>query len=282
MNSDIEEDLFYSTYQIEMERILRGNDLFFHFEQAVGKVMLLYDNNKLSFLDSNEGNFAKEVLARMLEESAGYIGCLKQGAFFVANHHTRALIELFASTFKCFKIGNKKRYLERFIRFPEIEFHKISIKDKKALFGVSEDLLKKLFKQYEKLDPELLLIFKKDTIEELLEIKNWRGDDCGIKNMIEELPYKVTHLKNYDILCLYTHFSSLLRCSETNFFSSFSAMDRLMLAITINYALNTCFFLQDEKFFDEKSIKKLKEVFFPVFSALSPELKPCTSKSNKN
>ncbi len=328
-------------YRIQMEEILRENDLFLVFEDSICKLMVLIGNNEISFFDSNEGVFAaipagaetaeselvetvpfvgldsnltdsglfrtvgpspdsleeplesgpileelesefpagiagvfaKEVIHRLMEESSGYIGDLKQGAFFASNHHTRALMELYATTVLMnSETGKKKRFLERFIRFPEIEFHKIYQKHKDSILDIPDEIPKKYFSEYAELKDDLLEIFDKKTKDDLLKMNNWRGN-CNIENLLQILPCSEVHKKNYDKLCLFIHISSFTRSSETELFPTFSSINELMLAVTIKYAIDSYFYLRNEKFFDETSIKKLDEVFSPIAPALLPKLR---------
>ncbi len=80
-------------------------------------------------------------------------------------------------------------------------------------------------------------------------------------------------LKNYNKLCLFTHISSFTRCSECELFPSFDATEEQMLAITAKYAYDSYFALRNEKFLDEKNIKKLDDIFSDLSILLLPILK---------
>lgn len=268
MNLQDDPWLLCCLYRMQMEKTLRQNDLFVAFEGLVSKLMVLLANEGVDFFDSNEGVFAKEVIHRLLEEASGYIGDLKQGAFFAAKHHTRALMELYAVTALVdSEIGKKKRFLERFIRFPEIEFYKIYKKHKDSILNLPEEIREEFFYQYGELKDDLLKIFNKKSKDELLEIETWRGN-CNIENLLRMLPKNEVHIKNYEKLCLFTHFSSFTRRAETELFPKFTAGDEQMLTVSIKYAMDSYFFLRKEKFFNKTVIKKLDE----VFSSIAPIL----------
>lgn len=272
MNLQNDPWLLCCLHRMNIEKQLRQSDLFVAFEGAISKLMVLSARKEICFSSSNEGSFAKEVIHRLLEESLGYIGDLKQGAFFAAKHHTRALIELYASTAIIdSENGRKKRFLERFIRFPEIEFHKIYQKHKDSILDLPDEVLEKFFLQYADLQDDLLQIFNKKTKDELLQMKNWRGN-CKIENLLDMLPNKEVHIKNYDKLCLFTHISSFTRCSESELFESFSSGDEQMLAVTIKYAIDSYFYLRNERFFDKINIQKLDDVFSAIAPSLLPKL----------
>jgi len=263
---------------MQTEKILRQNDLFVAFEGAVSKLMVLSSKKEISFLSSNEGAFAKEVIHRLLEESSGYIGDLKQGAFFPAKHHIRALLELYATTaIVDSEKGRKKRFLERFIRFPEIEFYKIYQKHKDSILDLPQEILENYLHRYADLKDDLLVIFNKKTKADLLRMKSWRGN-CNIENLLSMLQSNEVHIKNYDKLCLFTHFSSFTRCSESELFPTFSAEDEQMLALTFKYAIDSYFNLRNERFFDETAIKKLDDVFSPLAPVLLPKLSRLIAK----
>jgi hypothetical protein len=244
----------------------------------VSKLMVLSANKGVDFFDSNGGVFAKEVIHRLLEEASGYIGDLKQGAFFAAKHHARALMELYAVTALVnSEVGKKKRFLERFIRFPEIEFYKIYKKHKDSILDLTEEIREDFFCQYAELKDDLLKIFNKKSKDELLKMETWRGN-CNIENLLRMLPNNEVHIKNYDKLCLFTHFSSFTRCSETELFPKFTAGDEQMLAVSIKYAIDSYFFLRNEIFFNKTSIEKLDEVFLPIEPILLPKINRLLAK----
>lgn len=277
MTLDKDPWLIYCLYRNQMENTLMRNDLFVSFESLISKLMVLSGKKEIVYSESNEGIFAKKVIYRLLEESSGYIADLKNGAFFASSHHTRALIELYATTVIVdSENGRKKRFLERFIRFPEVEYYKIYQKHKDSLLDLPEELLDKFFHQYSELKDDLLIVFNKKTKDELLEMQSWRGN-CNIENLLEKLPDK-THMKNYDRLCLFTHFSSFARRSETELFPTFTPSNEEMLTITIKYAVDSYFYLRDKKYFREITIEQLDEVFSAVAPFLLPKLNRAISK----
>jgi len=83
---------------------------------------------------------------------------------------------------------------------------------------------------------------------------------------------KEVHIKNYDKLCFFTHISSFTRCSESKVFENFSSGDEQTLAVTIKYAIDSCFYLRNEKFFDKVTIQKLDDAFSAIAPVFLPRL----------
>ena len=269
---NVDQDLVFPNYQIAMEEVLRNNDLFFHFELAIGKLLALRRDKELVFEESKEGRFAEEVISRILEESRAYIGCLKTGAFFAANHHTRALIELYScSAIVDSELGLKKRMLERFTRFPEIVAHKIYIQHPQRIIHISPEIAKKFMSTHAKLDEELCEIFGKDK-KTLLKLESWRGG-YKLEQLLDLLPAKEVHKRNFDILCLYSHFSSFIRSAKTQEFPEFGSSDERMLVMTIKYAFDSYLCIKTKKFFNEDCMKKLDEAFSSIAPTLVTKLK---------
>ncbi len=122
MNSQNKRQQYYA----KLKQKLYDYPLFLNFEEVIYELRDFLDSKEISFPNSNEGLFAKEVMHRVCEDSLAYIGCLEKGAFFASGHHYRSLIEVYATTVSIVSgKGEKKRFLERFIRFSEIEFYKV-------------------------------------------------------------------------------------------------------------------------------------------------------------
>ena len=139
-----------------------------------------------------------------MEELTGYIGDLKEGALLASSHHMRVLIELFATVEAIVidtKNDHKKSYLKRYIRFHEIVYYKIYHQHEGTILELPEEISYKYFKEYAELPDELLSIFNKKRKDQLVQMQTWRGD-CSIKDLLEQLPHRKEHLKNYDHLCL--------------------------------------------------------------------------------
>ncbi len=261
-----------------MKKNLKENELFLAFENVIDTLGVLLHKQEIVFLNSPEGIFAKEVIFRLYEESLGYLADFREGAFFASNHHTRALSELFATVVLISSDkNNKKRYLERFIRFPEIEFYKIYHRHEDSVLDLNSEILEKYFKKYAELNDDLLEIFNKKNKDELLTMESWRGN-CNIEKLFEKLPDNKVHSKNYGKLCQFVHISSFVRRSETGLFPVFTLNNELMLAITVKYVFDSYVYIRDQRFFDEENIRRLDEVFSPIVAPLLAKIEPLITK----
>ena len=222
----------------------------------------------------DRGIFAKDITYRILEELTGYIGDLKEGALLASSHHMRVLIELFATVEAIVidtKNDHKKSYLKRYIRFHEIVYYKIYHQHEGTILELPEEISYKYFKEYAELPDELLSIFNKKRKDQLVQMQTWRGD-CSIKDLLEQLPHRKEHLKNYDHLCLFTHCSPLVKYYKTQLFPEFKSSDENMLPITLRYAVDIFIHLKSVPFSDESTIKRLQDVFLSVAPSLVPKL----------
>ena len=277
-------------YFAELKKNLYGDPLFLQFEEIIYELRTFLDSKEANFPNSNEGVFAKEVMHRVCEESLAYIGCLEKGAFFASEHHYRALIELYATTvFIAFGKGKKKRFLERFIRYSEIEFYKVYHDKKSAIFKFPKEILEEYFSQYADLDEELLKIYNKKTKEDLLTIKSWRGS-CSIENLLSELPHaKEDYKQIYDNMCLFIHFSAVIKASELERFPNFDEIRKEMLAITMKSVIDIYSYLRgddyivtSEKFFTKEMIKKLDDIFLKAVPDLYSKIVSMQKKPLQN
>jgi hypothetical protein len=108
-------------------------------------------------------------------------------------------------------------------------------------------------------------------------MQSWRGN-CNIENLLSRLPNNEGHINNYDKLCLFTHFSSFTRRSETKIFPMFSSDNEQRLVGTVKYALDAYFLLRNDNFFDKKSVEKLDDVFSLIAPVLLPKIAPHLAK----
>ena len=84
MNSD---DLIFPLYQQSVQEFLWKNDLFQGFEICMGNILLSIQDKKITFNnDSDEGIFCEDILRKILDESLGFLGTLKIGAFYPSFH----------------------------------------------------------------------------------------------------------------------------------------------------------------------------------------------------
>lgn len=85
---DIEESYYLENLQEQLAK----SDLYLEFNRSLSRLRYALHKNYLEFDNSPEQSFAKEVIYRVMEESLAYIADLRQGTFFAANHHIRALL----------------------------------------------------------------------------------------------------------------------------------------------------------------------------------------------
>ncbi len=161
----------------------------------------LYDD-KILFFESNKGIFAKEIVHRSLGECLAYLGCIAEGSFFPAAHHSRSLIETYCDV--CF-VSKKKEMLDRYIRFIEIERYRFYHSSKQSIFANCNQINPKIyFDKPPELAEDLYKIFGKKTKEDLLKIRHWRGSST-IENTFLYTDDEMLHKMNYNMLSLSTH-----------------------------------------------------------------------------
>ena len=264
-NIDIEE----SHYLENLQEQLAKSDLCVEFNQALKKLRHALHNNYLAFDNSPEQSFAKEVIYRVMEESLAYIADLHQGTIFAANHHIRALLELYAIVEYVFsKAGKDKKFLNRFHLFPQIAFHKVFHQFDDAFLKLSEDLRKDFFSEYGELSPEIFEAFSTNNQEKLLKLRTWQGN-ATIENLFEMCPNPEVIKSDYAKLCLFTHVSSICRRSQLEAFPRFSQNTEMMLLITVRYAVFSYVCFKQEGLLDFVLQDKLDDIFLPLADVLT-------------
>lgn len=113
-------------------------------------------------------SFVNVSLFRLIQESKGYIQCLKNEAYFSSFHHARALIENFALV-KFISSGSKDEAnlkLERWKEFPKVKAHIFHLNNTENYYGQpSESQIQKWIELYK-------LNTKNDQIKELRKVAN--------------------------------------------------------------------------------------------------------------
>lgn len=267
---DAEEALHMEDLQVQLEK----SDLYVEFNKAIKKLRHLLHHNHVQFDGSAEQSFGKEVIYRVMEESLAYLGDLRQGTFFAANHHSRALLEQYAIMEYVFSDdGRKNNFLHRFHTFPRLAFHKVFHQHEDAFLKFSKDVCDDYFADYNDLDEEIFNIFGTSNYEKLLKLRTWRGN-TQIANLFEKCPKPDQIKSNYAKLCLFTHVSSICRRSELELFPKFSKSTEVMLLITVMYAVFSYVCIKQEELFDYVVQDKLDDIFL--------ELAEIISKSHKD
>ena len=91
-DEDVEESLYLENLQEQLAK----SDLYVEYNQAIRSLRHALHNMRLEFNNSAKQSFAKEVIYRIMEEYLAYLANLRQGTFFAAKHHIRALLEHYA------------------------------------------------------------------------------------------------------------------------------------------------------------------------------------------
>jgi len=262
---DIENALYLKNLQMELEE----SDLYVEFRQVIRKLRHAFFKNDIQFENSANQNFAKEVFYRIMEESLAYLGSLRDGTFFAANHHTRALLELNATVeYVLSKPGKEKEFIERFHLFPHLAFYKVFHKHHDALLKLSEDICKEFFFDYNELHSEIFDAFGKNSEEELLKLSCWQGG-AKIATLFQMCTHPEIVKADYSKLCLFTHFSSICRRSQLEVFPKFCKTTERMLLITVRYAVFSYVSIKQEGLLDFVTQDKLDGIFLPLSNVLT-------------
>lgn len=267
------DDVLYRVSQIDLADFLSKNKLFYDLETVMGNLILLIQDRKLQFSADSGGLFAHGIVFKILDETTGFLGCIKQGSFYSAFHHSRALIELYAIINYCFsKEGQNSGALVLFEQYKVLRRHVLylELEDGNNQWNFSEENKQFFKKNYSSLDPKILEVFKFKNIEEARkEIKlssSWLPRKIiRFNEMIEKAG--IPHSANYEKLCYYAHFSPL---SDRTQKSSFGLPDwwEEMLTITADYTFKCYAFVHNTNYITDESKQLLNE----VFSKLEPAL----------
>lgn len=262
------DDLAFLQYQVAAEEKLRKNDLFYEYEICSGRALLALQDNKIEFL-SHGGSFFEDAFLKSIDESTGFIGCLKMGSFRASFHHSRALIELYATVSFCLsEEGQSKGMFERYERYVELELCRMA----RALeSGVPcwdfSDSHKRILKETHLTPPlDALKAFGYQTMEKYEEnlkvrtSKSWMG---GIT--LSELLSKLEgiHGRNHEKSCNFTHFSALIKRSKVLQWGLPHWWEQLLMA-TAKYSLDIYIFLRGAGCFSETSIVTLDEIYLKL------------------
>jgi hypothetical protein len=200
------DDLIFSIYQQDVQDFLWENDLTRSFEICMGNILLAIQDKKITFNnDSDEGIFCEDILIKILDEGVGFLETLKTGAFYSSFHHSRALIELYASTAYCFSDkGKEQRMLKRYISFTRVFIFQ-KLQNHTEFWGLNQEQMGNLKQKFSKLDSETQELFGLHSSKNKKTIKSWKGG-LSIKDLLKELPQ--IHSDNYEKACHFTHLSS--------------------------------------------------------------------------
>jgi hypothetical protein len=257
-------DMENSLYLEDLQMQLAKSDLYVEYKQAIRKLQYALYKNYIQFGNSAKQNFAKEVFYRIMEESLAYLADLREGTFFAANHHTRALLELNATVeYVLSKAGKEKKFIERFHLFPHVTFYKVFHKCDDALLKLSEDICKEFFSDYNELHPEMFDAFGISSHEKLLKLPSWQGN-VKIADLFQMCTHPEIIKSDYAKLCLFTHISSICRRSETEIFPKFCETTERMLLITIRYAIFSYLCIKQEDLLDFVTQDKLDAIFLSL------------------
>jgi len=156
------------SYRVAMELLegkLLENKIFSDFENIIGSLAILTEEDKLCFSEDAEGYLASEVLFRILDEGMGFLGCVKQGGFYASLHHLRSLIELFAvANYSFSQEGYEGKMSEAFVAFKELRRHLLYL-DEQNSWGFSDEQLLEL-KKYKEISQKTLNACGYKDIEE--------------------------------------------------------------------------------------------------------------------
>lgn len=230
-------------YQTELQYCILGNRLLVGFDVFINNVIASIKDLQIIFDEYDDiGIFCEDILRKLLNESVGFLGDLKQGAFFASLHHFRALIELYASAFYCFSDeGKEKKALEKYICFSKAFFYQ-KLQTDSSYLGLSQEKINKLKNEYEMFKLRLGSVFdlKKN-------IKSWRGG-LSIEDLLAKLPDSYT--KDYEAVCHCIHFSPLLVPSKRGLLSLPYYWDFILYRF-VNHVLDLCSLILDQNCMDE-------------------------------
>jgi hypothetical protein len=271
------DDLLYRYRQIDIVEFLSKNKLFYELETAMGKIILLMQDNKLKFLDTQSGRFTEEVFCKIVDETTGFIGCFKQGSFYSSLHHSRALIELYSTIVYCLSSqGIEKNVLELFDKYNVLRRHILflEINDGNNYMNFSKENQQLLKDNYSSIDTNILEIFEYKNINEarkkMKNSSNWVPSHIIKFNKIIEKA-GVIHMANYEKLCYYAHFSPLTNRRNNIMFGLRNDWEE-MLTITADYSFKCYAFMRDIPDLDIASKQLLEEVFIDLSGTLYPKV----------
>lgn len=257
---DIDTALYLENLQMQQAK----SNLYVEYKQAIKKLQHVLFKKYIHFENTANQNFAKEVFYRIMEESLAYLGDLREGTFFAANHHTRALLELNATVeYVLSTAGKENKFIERFHLFPHLAFYKVFHNHQDALLKLSEDICKEFLSDYKDLHPEIFNAFGKQSEEKLLKLSCWQGN-AKIDHLFQGCTHPHIIKADYAKLCLFTHISSICRRSETEVFPEFCETTERMLLITVRYAIFSYLSIKQENLLDFVTQDKLDGIFLPL------------------
>ncbi len=262
---DIEDFIYLESLQMELAK----SDLYVKYKQAIKTLRHALHKKYIQFENSANQNFAKEVFYRIMEEFLAYLGDLREGTFFAANHHTRSMLELNATVeYVLSKAGKEKKFIERFHLYPHLAFYKVFHQHDDAFLKLSEDICKEFFSDYNELHPEIFDAFGAHSEEKLLKLSTWQGN-AKIADLFEMCTDPAIIKADYAKLCLFTHISSLCRRSETDVFPKFCKTTERMLLLTVRYAVFSFVRIKQEGLLDFVTQDKLDGIFLSLADVLT-------------
>ncbi|MFI5344288.1 MAG: hypothetical protein ACHQUC_08720 [Chlamydiales bacterium] len=262
---DIEDFIYLDSLQMELAK----SDLYVEYKQAIKTLRHALHKQYIQFENSANQAFVKEVFYRIMEESLAYLGDLREGTFFAANHHARALLELNATVeYVLSKAGKENKFIERFHLYPHLAFHKVFHQHDDAFLKLSEDICKEFFSDYNELRPEIFDAFGKKNEEKLLKLSCWQGN-AKIADLFAMCTYPEIIKADYAKLCLFTHISSLCRRSEIEVLPKFCKNNERMLLLTVRYAVFSYLSIKQEGLLDFVTQDKLDGIFLSLSNVLS-------------
>lgn len=286
-----EEDLIFLQYQVSTEALLRENDIFCVYEICVGRVLLELQDNKIEFLEYG-GSFFEDAFRKCIDEAAAFIGCLKMGAFPASFHHFRALIELYATVSFCIlDEGSSAEMLARYERYAELELSRMAraLEKGEGCWDFSEDQRKVLRESYLIPSKEALKIFGCKTMEEYenkrenRKSKSWMGGRT-MDQLLSTL--HESHSKNYEKACNFTHFSALIKGSNSQSWGLPSWWEQVLVSAA-KYTFDVYAYLREIECLSKSSIEMLDSILFKLAPLLNAKIvkvhatAPCPPKSAK-
>jgi len=259
-NQNIQElDILYAHANNNIRMGLAQNILFKKFETVVGALLVLLTHKKLSFENTQSGSFCSDVFLKLLDESSAYLGCLNQASFYSSFHHTRALVELFATARFCLNSSDTKIF-EKYHTYNKIRRHILfldSIHGSNS-WNLSSTDQAYLKKNYGTIDQQSLALFGFKNIEQArLKISKSSNWFISIGELLKNAGEQ--HVATYERLCYYTHFSPLTDRSK-QIVMGFPHWAEQAIYITAYYFLETINLLRDSPHTPHETQKLLREI----------------------
>lgn len=251
--------LLYAHANNSIRMSLAKNNLFTQFETVVGSLLILVTKKKLVFENSAGGNFCSDMFLKLLDESSAYLGCLIQASFYGSFHHTRALVELFATAKFCLTSTDTSIFA-KYHTYNKIRRHILFLDSKHGsnTWNLSPTDQVFLEKNYGTIDQHALDLFGFKNIEQArLKISKSSNWFISIGELLTKAGQQ--HVTIYERLCYYTHFSPLTDRSK-QVVIGFPHWTEQALYITVYYFLESLILLRDSTYAQPLTKKLLREL----------------------